>query len=223
MHQTRITTILTLYFTMMFFIGAQSQSLRCKTKIIKISNFSTDSMSTFNSRYVKYGVVNNIKNSQYPIEIRVFSYSSSSQIVDLMMMQGTKDSIFTINKRIWIASKSGVSNYKKIFTGDTFSVNIAERPIQKTANNYCDFFEALVRNNLFTIKGENNEINFISDNNNIIDDGNSFYWIELKIDNNFRNFNYFYNARLTDPDLARANQMKQILTLFKQTLNTKIK
>ncbi len=139
------------------------------------------------------------------------------------MMKGTKDSILTINKRMWIASKSGVTNYKKIYTGDTFSVNIAERPIQKTTNNYCDFFESLVRSNLFTIKGEDNERNFISDNNITIDDGNSFYWIELKIDNYFRNFSYFYNSRLRDPDLARANQMKKILTLFKQTLNTKMK
>ena len=196
---------------------AEGQIVKTLNGNLKIREFVEDSSQTFASRYVKYEAIGNIKDSKFPVEIRLYSSSMSTDIIDLRMIQSTNHSAIINTKRIWFASKVGIPNYTKVFENDKFSVNVISRPKKAVKNTYYDFYKTLLNNDLFSIQGVNDTKTFIS-NGRSVDDGNASHWIEIKVGNHFRNFSYSFVGRLKDPIESREKKMREIINLIYNTL-----
>lgn len=200
---------------------AKGQIIRTLKGTVKIREFVEDSSQTFASRYVKYRAIGNIKDSKFPVEIRLYSCSMSTDIIDLRIIQSTKDSAIINTKRIWFASKAGIPNYTKVYENDKFSVNLFSRPKRVVKNKYYDFYDELLKNELFSVQGVDDTKTFKSGRENKIDDGNSAHWIEIKVGNYFRNFSYSFGGGLTDPNESREKKMREIINLITNTLTIK--
>lgn len=218
----KLSTIKVFSFILILFfaIKAEAQIIRTLNGTLKIKKFVEDSSETFASRYVKYGAIKNIKDSKFPVEIRFYSCSMSTNIVDLTMIQSSKDSAFINTKRIWFASKGGIPKYTKVYVDDNFSVNVMTRPEKAVKNEYHDFYKKLSTNGLFSMPAVQNNDKFIN-NGSSIDDGNTSHWIEIKIGNHFRNLKYFFAPRLNDPIESRQKKMSEIINLVYNTLTFK--
>ncbi|WP_316851618.1 hypothetical protein [Pedobacter agri] len=210
------------WFVLILFgaIRAEAQIIESTNGNLRIKKFIQDSSETFASRYVKYGAIQNIKNSKFPVEIRFYSCSMSTNIVDLTMIQSTKDTAIINTKRIWFASKVGIHNYTKVYADDNFSVNVMTRPEKVVKNEYHDLYKKLLTNGLFSMTGVQDSDEFIN-NGSSIDDGNTSHWIEIKVGNHFRNLTYFFSPRLNDPIESRQKKMREIINLVYNTLTFK--
>lgn len=208
----------------LIFLGsfqAEGQIIKTLNGTVKIKKFVEDSSQTFSSRYVKYGAIGDIRESKFPVEIRLYSCSMSTDVIDLRMIQSTKDSAIINTKRIWFASKAGIPNYTKVYENDKFSVNLFSRPKRVVKNKYHDFYNELLKNDLFSVQGVDDTKTFKRGRETKIDDGNSAHWIEIKVGNHFRNFSYSFGGGLTDPNESREKKMREIINLINNTLTIK--
>ncbi|MCX2450080.1 hypothetical protein OQX61_02245 [Pedobacter sp. PLR] len=136
-----------------------------------------------------------------------------------MMFQATPDSIYITNKRIWIAGKAGINNYKIVKREGSYTVNVSPL-IQKRSsiNDYCGFLSQLISNHLFEIKGSLLSEKLVQDPNKSIEDSGGSYLFEIKINNKYRNFKYHTSGNAVDPDKTRGKSLDNIISTTFKTL-----
>lgn len=212
---------LIIIFLVPFIFNCQAQDtyIQCGKEKLVITRFVTDSMSSFNNKYVQYEAIKSIKQSKFPVEVRIYSTGISSDIIQLMMFQATPDSIIITNKRIWLAGKAGINNYKIVKRGGSYTVNVSPI-IQKRSsiNSYCEFLSQLISNHLFEIKGSLLSEKFVQDPNKSIEDSGGSYLFEIKINNKYRNFEYHTSGNAVDPHKTRGKSLINIISTTFKTL-----
>jgi hypothetical protein len=199
---------------------AQKSYINCGHKKLTIKKFVTDSMFSYNNRYVKYEAVKSIKESKFPVEIRVYSTWMNNNIIDLMILQATTDSVFITKKRIWIAGKLGIPKYEIVQRGDNYTVNVATLQ-KKSKNENCNFYSSLISNHFFEVMGSYSIKDFKRDPNKNSEDSFGNYEFEIKVGEKFRNFNYGSNSNFIDPNKDRGPYMEKIIKILFETLRIK--
>ncbi|MBB5643765.1 hypothetical protein [Pedobacter cryoconitis] len=197
---------------------AQESYIKCDKKTLSIKNFVVDSMFSFNNRYVKYTAIKSIKESKFPLEIRVYSTWISSDIIDLMILQATADSAYITYKKIRIAGKTGIPKYEIVQRKNNYTVNTATIKQKSSKNNYCDFYSQLISNNFFGVKGSSLNEKFLKDPNKNLYDSHANYEFEIKVNEKFRNLEYHSDGNLIDPDQQRGKAMATLIKILSKTL-----
>lgn len=215
-----ISLFIALTLGMLYSCKAQESYINCGHKKLIIRKFATDSMFSYNNRYVKYEAVKSIKESKFPVEIRVYSTWMNNNIVDLMILQATTDSVFITNKRIWIAGKMGIPKYEIVQRGDNYTVNVATLQ-KKSKNENCNFYSSLISNHLFEVNGNDSIKDFKKDPNKNAEDTFGNYELEIKVNEKFRNLNYVTSSNLIDPNKNRGPYMEKLLKILFETLKIK--
>lgn len=144
----------------------------------------------------------------------------STDIIDLMILQATADSVFIIQRKIRIAGKLGIPRYGIVQRGDNYTVNVATLQ-KKSKNEICDFYSSLISNHFFEVSGSDSIKGFKKDLNKNTEDAFGSYEFEIKVGEKFRNFNYGTNSNFIDPDKNRGPYMEKLIKLLFEALKIK--
>ena len=175
---------------------AQKKEITNKKQLSQIE-FVQDSAQTFNNFCVKNNVINNIKHSKYPLEIRWYSEQTKERGEVYIIQSNKEHTKFT--SLLYLTIEGTIDGFK-VVKKITPRVNVITKETTKimpvSFNDVCD---TLLRNNIFKINANSQKSDFKDKSNG------EFYThslgsivIDVKLAQKFRNIRYNYNLNSID-------------------------
>lgn len=188
-----------------------SQSVNYVEGNVEIPLFKQDSIASFNNALVKKGLVGNIKNSKYPLEIRVYTIGPDSRHVWFSsLMSNEKETVLT-HREIYLDDlkivpahqrEEQLSNNDKPEKIKNISVELAHKMI-----------DSLIGNHLFSMQSY--KINeYVKSERPGVMDGASLSTFEIKVGKVFRNFEYLDDLAKKDTVVNRSACVFNILKVL---------
>lgn len=209
------TIQLVLLITLYFFnsVGAFGQKFHCNGKLFNVSEFECDSIASFENRYVFSQAVNSIKNSKYPLEIRIYSIGFSIDHVSLQILQKDEDSTIYSKSEIVVGNAAPMwEGYNEFYRNGKFAGR--KKTTTKDVKFNCKQINDLVKYRLFSMKSSNRaEFKDKADGKYYYDAG-GLYIFEIKVNSNFRNFQYTVDQNSIDMIAGRSKNIDNIIEIF---------
>lgn len=214
-----LSLIFSLYILSFLPVVAKSQSISCGGNTFILSNFACDSTNTFNNRFVYNSILNNLKESKYEFEIRL--YITGVWNSEGMLFQITNDGVKTVmkKKRVFLNKLFYGRGLTPVYKDGEVIANMIVSPDEII--NKCSFIDTLIKNDLFTLKSSTmDELKMI---NGVTPDIDSQlrYVFEIKVGSLLRNFQYTDIFGYEDRISGRRKKIDNLVGTIKRLSSSK--
>lgn len=189
-----------------------AQRIECIDETVDIPYFKCDSTTSYNNNFVRYDILNNIKNSNQQLEIRLYSFGSYNDEGTSIVLKydGSKTTI--TNNHVYFRGSYFGPGLTPVYRDDRIIANMISSSKEILLN--CKLIRSLIDNDLFTFqsssKSEFKPINGVHPGMDAVGQ----YIVEVKVGDYIRNFQYLKTYGYEDTVINREKKINQIIQIL---------